>query len=142
MNRRTFLVGATSTAAASLAGCVDVLGSSGPDDFDIGMRAMAFEPPSIEISVGEQVVWYNNNARPHTVTAYEKLIPDDATYFASGGFDSEHAARDGYENSLAGTVDPGETYEHTFEVAGTHEYFCVPHESGGMVGAIVVRESG
>jgi plastocyanin len=34
------------------------------------------------------------------------------------------------------------TYSHTFETTGTYEYYCQPHRSQGMVGTIVVNESG
>ncbi|WP_435363779.1 plastocyanin/azurin family copper-binding protein [Haloarchaeobius sp. DYHT-AS-18] len=36
------------------------------------------------------------------------------------------------------TKDAGYVHEHTFEVAGTYEYLCKPHQSLGMTGAIVV----
>lgn len=57
----------------------------------------------------------------HSVTAYGDEIPDDAAYFASGGFDSEDAARDAYPDE--GNIPGGESYSHTFETAGTYEYF-------------------
>jgi len=34
------------------------------------------------------------------------------------------------------------TYSHTFDTLGEYEYVCTPHESQGMVGSIVVNESG
>lgn len=139
MDRRAF-VGAVVGVAGSLAGCGGVLGSRSPPEYDVGMRAKAFIPREIEVSVGETLVWYNNNDRPHTVTAYEHRIPDGAGYFASGGFETESAARTGYQSDLAGTVDPGETYERSFDVPGAYEYFCIPHEAGGMVGTVTVRE--
>jgi plastocyanin len=36
----------------------------------------------------------------------------------------------------------GFTYSYTFETLGTYEYHCDPHENLGMVGTIVVNESG
>jgi plastocyanin len=36
----------------------------------------------------------------------------------------------------------GFTYEHTFETLGTYEYQCDPHVGLGMVGTIIVNESG
>lgn len=63
-----------------------------------------------------------------------------AAYFASGGFRSEAAARDAWIADGGGTIHGGETYSHTFRVAGTHHYFCVPHEPQGMVGRIEVTE--
>jgi plastocyanin len=72
------------------------------------------------------------------VTAYESGIPDEAAYFASGGYDSEEAAREAWTN-LEGAITSGDTYEHTFEVPGTYHYFCIPHERGGMVGTVTVK---
>ena len=97
---------------------------------------LAFEPADITVSVGETVTWETTGSVPHSVTAYEEQLPDGAAYFASGGFDSESAARDAYPSE--GSVGAGETYEHTFETAGEFPYFCIPHESG-MKGTVVVE---
>jgi plastocyanin len=141
MDRRSFLAAAASGVAAGIAGCTGVFGPSlSESEYDVGMRAAAFVPAAVSVTVGDTLVWGNNNDRPHTVTAYEDGIPEAATFFASGGFDSEAAARDGYETDISGTVDPGETYEHTFEVPGSYSYFCIPHETGGMVGTVEVRK--
>ncbi|WP_435345570.1 plastocyanin/azurin family copper-binding protein [Haloarchaeobius sp. HRN-SO-5] len=40
------------------------------------------------------------------------------------------------------TENTGFTYEHTFETLGTYEYQCDPHVGLGMVGTIVVNETG
>jgi plastocyanin len=141
MDRRSFLAAATSGVAAGIAGCAGVFEPSLPEsEYDIGMRAAAFVPAKATVTVGDTLVWGNNNDRPHTVTSYEDGIPEAATFFASGGFDSEAAARDGYNTDISGAIDPGETYEHTFEVPGTYSYLCIPHETAGMVGTVEVRE--
>ena len=97
---------------------------------------LKFAPDAIEVPVGTTVTFENVGSIGHTVTAYEDKIPDGAAYFASGGFDSEQAAVDGYPDK--GNVEAGGTYEHTFETKGTYEYYCVPHELNGMVGTIEV----
>jgi plastocyanin len=94
-----------------------------------------FEPQELEVRPGDTVVWENVGSQDHSVTAYEDGIPEGADYWASGGFGSEQAARDGWEE---GAIGGGETYEHTFEVEGTHGYFCIPHETVDMVGTIEV----
>jgi plastocyanin len=137
MERRTVLLG-VGAGVAGLAGCSSATGS-GESDSDVGMSSTAFLPAEIEVSVGETVVWDNTSARPHTVTAYESGIPDGAAYFASGGFDSEEAAREMWWNDMAGAIESGRTYSHTFEVPGEYTYFCVPHEKGQMVGTINVE---
>lgn len=97
---------------------------------------LTFDPKQIQVSVGTTVTWENVGSIGHTITAYEDEIPDGAAYFASGGFDNEEAARDGYPQQ--GNVLGGESYEYTFETAGEYGYFCIPHELNGMVGTVKV----
>jgi plastocyanin len=112
-----------------------------PDDADhvVDMEAVAFAPEELTVSVGDKVAWEHVGGEPHSVTAYEDEIPEDATYWASGGFESESAAREGWENG-EGAVQSGQSYVHTFETAGEHGYVCIPHEAAGMVGTVIVEE--
>jgi plastocyanin len=138
MQRRAYLAGAGAAVVAGLGGCLGFL----EDDYDVGMSPMAFEPRELTVEIGSTVVWQNTSSRGHTVTAYEGAIPEDAKFFATGGFDSEQTARDAW-NTLTdedGIIGPGEQFEHTFEVAGRHDYYCIPHETEGMTGAIVGEE--
>jgi len=137
MDRRAFLRAAVPTAAVGLAGCI---GGSTPTDYDVGMGAKEFRPETLEVTAGTTVTWLNTNKQGHTVTAYEDSLPDGADYFASGGFDSEQEAREAWGNSSGGTIFEGQTFEHTFEVAGEYPYLCIPHERGGMAGTVVVTE--
>ena len=111
-----------------------------PDDADhvVDMQAVAFEPEELTIQQGDTVAWKHAAGEPHNVVAYEGEIPEDAEYWASGGFESEAAAREGWEKG-DGAVQSGQSYVHTFETTGTHEYFCVPHEAAGMVGSVTVE---
>jgi plastocyanin len=111
-----------------------------PDDADhvVDMNAVAYDPAELTVSTGDTVAWTYAAGEPHSVTAYRDGIPDGATYWASGGFDSEEAARSGWENG-EGAVQSGQSFVHTFETTGTHEYFCIPHEAAGMVGTVVVE---
>lgn len=141
MDRRTFLASATGAAAVALTGCLDTLTAEpGDSEWDVGMSSSKFSPPSIEVSVGTTVTWRNTSRPGHTVTAYEEQIPDGATYFASGGFESEEAAREGWQNGFEGRLDAGEEFEHTFETPGSYTYFCIPHEQAGMVGTVKVTD--
>lgn len=97
---------------------------------------LAFEPEAVTVSPGTTVTWTNVGGIEHTVTAYEDRIPDGAEYFASGGFDSQREAR---TRMSAGLVGPDEQFERAFEVSGTYEYFCIPHEGSGMTGTVRVR---
>lgn len=143
MNRRTFLAGVSGASLVGLAGCNAFLGSSvstGTSEYDIGMGSVFFRPEEFEISAGETVVWANTGNRRHTVTAYDDGIPDEAEFFASGGYENEDAARQAWMDGFGGSIESGQTYEHTFEIPGTYTYLCIPHEPSGMVGRIVVTE--
>ncbi|WP_066414350.1 plastocyanin/azurin family copper-binding protein [Halorubrum aethiopicum] len=137
MYRRRFLKRAGGAGVAvgtslSLAGCL-------ADQYDVGMTATQFRPEEITVEVGDRVVWENTSVRGHTVTAYEDAIPDGAEYFASGGFESEAAAREAWSD-FGGRLENGDRFSHTFSVPGRYDYVCIPHETGGMVGAVIVEE--
>jgi plastocyanin len=136
-HRRTLLRRGGSALAVAVAGC----SGGGDDDTPAGSLVEAtdellFDPVTLTVEVGATVTWENVGSVAHTVTAYESRIPPDAEYFASGGFDSEQAAR---EKMTDGLLRDGDTYQHTFEVAGTYDYVCIPHEGSGMKGSIEVK---
>lgn len=124
MHRRSLLRLAGATAVP-IAGCSGDGGGNRVEMTD----EFEFDPASLTVDVGETVTWENVGSVGHTVTAYGEGIPADAAYFASGGFDSEDAARAALGE---GIVEADGTYAHTFEVAGRYEYFCIPHEGSGM----------
>lgn len=129
--------GSTPTATASPTPSGDGNGGEWEQTSTVDMTdELTFEPARIQVSSGTTVTWENVGSIGHTVTAYQEEIPSGAAYFASGGFDSEQAARDGYPGS--GNIPEGETYEFTFETTGQYRYFCIPHELNGMVGDIRV----
>ncbi len=140
---------AVATGTTSLAGCNS--GTFGPSarrlterrtelagrhDAVVGMRTPenAFVPETVTVGVGDSVVWLNDSEWGHTVTAFEDRIPADADFFTSGGYDSERQARESWPD---GDLAVGDTFEKTFETAGTFHYFCVPHD--GMTGTVVVE---
>lgn len=103
-----------------------------PDDkpaATVGMtNMMSYTPDTVRVAVGETVRWENSSDVMHTVTADsdEALkaksveLPEGASPFNSGN------------------LNPEDTFEHTFEVAGTYRYFCIPHEAAGMKGTVIV----
>ncbi|ELY92672.1 MULTISPECIES: cupredoxin domain-containing protein [Natrialba] len=145
MNRRAYLAAVGTSLSASLAGCTSTLGvfddspCSG-DDCTIGMTRNEFLPREYEATVGETVVWKNTSGAIHTITALESGIPDDAEYFATGGFEDDATAREQWRENHSGGLDTRETFEHTFEVPGRYEYICIPHVNADMVGTIIVSE--
>jgi plastocyanin len=94
-----------------------------------------FSPNEITVQDGETVTWTNRSSVAHTVTAYSDSVPPDL-YFSSGPASSEEQARDRIADEL---IQPDETFRFTFDEPGTYEYFCIPHESSGMIGTVVVE---
>lgn len=136
MRRRAFLEATGAAGVGLLAGCT-ATGLS-DDEIDVETFSNRFDPVEFEATVGDEVVWGNTGSRPHTVTAYDDEIPEDAAYFASGGFDSREDAEAGWPDE--GSIAPGETYSHTFETPGRYDYYCIPHLPAGMEGTIVVTK--
>ncbi|RBI61824.1 plastocyanin [halophilic archaeon] len=126
------------TAATATAATADEAAAQGQQTIDMTDQ-LVFDPDSVTVQPGTTVVWENVGSVPHSVTAYGDQIPGEAEYFASGGFDSEDAARQAYPE---GSIGGGERYEHTFETEGEYEYFCIPHETAGMVASITVGSGG
>ena len=139
--RRSLLRTVGVTALGATAGCSTLGSLVPPSKPRVDVQNNWFEPDRLVIDPGETVTWWNIEYNEHSVTAYEGRIPDEAEYFASGGFDSERAAREGYD---AGFFGPGDRFEHQFTVPGHYQYCCIPHEDfDTMAGTIVVRtESG
>jgi plastocyanin len=84
---------------------------------------LVFDPAELDVDVGTTVRWRWDSGG-HTVTVESQ--PNGAGWTATG----------------QQTHSSGYTHTHTFEVAGTYEYVCLPHESAGMVGSVVVGDVG
>jgi len=76
-----------------------------------------FIPSPVTIPMGGTVTWENNDTAAHTATG------GSATEGPSGVFDSS-------------LIMAGSSFSHTFEDAGTFDYFCMVHP--WMVGAVMV----
>src|SRR6056297_225728 len=135
VSRRDFLGAAGGTVASSYAAGNARARAQENQRVSAKTDSLVCNPDDATIAPGTTVVWENVGSIGHSVTAYEDEIPDEAEFFASGGFDGEQAARDAYPE---GEVAGGETYQHTFEVEGTYGYFCIPHETAGMVAELTV----
>ena len=91
------------------------MGNSTPNSGSVSIEDFYFEPSEAAIQPGDTITWTNNGNHTHTVSA------DD------GSFDS-------------GTLQPGESYSHTFQNPGTVPYHCSIHPS--MTGSVSVGHSG
>jgi plastocyanin len=127
----------TALVAAIALGTLGACSSSGAAGNEVTMSdSFVFEPKEITVSLGETITFSNTSSNVHTVTAVENSLPEGAKYFASGGFSSEEEAVD---NVSEGLLQAGDKYEVTLDKPGTYQYFCIPHESSGMTGTIVVE---
>ena len=86
-------------------------GPSAPAGTSVRMTGSRFTPPTLTITAGETVRWFNDDNLPHTVTTADR------------SWDS-------------GNLPPGASYERRFDVPGTYPYLCVYHP--GMTGTIEV----
>lgn len=89
---------------------------------------MKFSPETLTIAKGTTVEFENTGSTPHTATCDPNKAVNKADAVLPAGaqpFDS-------------GMVNGGASFKHTFDVAGDYTYFCIPHESMGMVGHIKV----
>ncbi len=132
--RRAVLAGVT----ASLAGCTSgILDDPSFPDADVIVAPdgeSIFQPDELTVSAGDTVRWgfaeagHNVSGRPENNDGV--VLPEDAEPFGSYGPEQDP------EVTL---VSRGETYEHTFDVAGQYTYVCIPHADIGMVGTIRVE---
>lgn len=91
-----------------------------------------YDPDELTIRVGDTVTWRVVGAMPHSATADPAKAADP----------EEHVALpDGADPWDSGILTEGQEFSHTFSVAGDYTYFCIPHESLGMVGKITVEEA-
>lgn len=88
--------------------------------WDPANAATAYSPSVLTVAVGTTVTWRNNDALYHTIT--------------TGTSNGQVGTPDGLFDS--GDVQPGESFQHTFDEAGTFDYYCTPHP--WMIGQVVV----
>ena len=85
----------------------------------------SYSPNPVEVTVGQTVVWTNDDSAFHTVTSGSAGAPDVGKAFDSG---------------LAGPTaltSKGKTFEHKFDTVGEYPYFCTLHPA--MVGTVMVN---
>lgn len=80
----------------------------------VTLNAATFSPAAVTIDVGEMVRWVNGQPISHTIT------PDGHSEWSSQSVSAD-----------------GETFEHTFQTAGSYPYLCQVH--AGMTGTVTVN---
>lgn len=126
------------TGAVALAGCI---GGSGPqvgdgDDTDTETNEpieadhvvtvgpggdLRYDPADLRVAVDSTVAWKWDSGG-HTVTVEDK--PQGSSW----------------RGTNLSTKEAGYVMARTFDVEGTYEYYCTPHQSDGMTGTLVVSE--
>lgn len=69
-SRRRVMVGAVASAAALAVTRMQVR-AAGPVVHDVRIKAFAFMPERLNVSVGDTIRWTNEDLAPHTATAVE-----------------------------------------------------------------------
>jgi plastocyanin len=129
-SRRELLGALAGTTAVGLAGCFagedDETPERGENTVVVGPDGTnVFDSDSLTVAVGETVTWtWDSNT--HNVVVESQ--PDGADWSGTDGGATE-------------TYDEGYEYTHTFDTAGTYEYYCSPHRGLGMEGEVVVEEN-
>lgn len=103
---------------------------------DIGMRSdldgakVWFDPIGALVTSGTTLRW-TIHENVHTAAAYHPDNDNHSLRIPKGAapWDSGHL------------VNPGDTFEVTLTVPGVYDYYCAPHEFGGMVGRIIVQDA-
>jgi plastocyanin len=87
-----------------------------------------FDPIGVLVRPGQTVRWVNlDPGNSHTSTAYHPRNDDHALRIpdAAVSWNSDYLL-------------PNESFTVTLTAEGVYDYYCIPHEHGGMVGRIIV----
>lgn len=87
-----------------------VVNANAPAIVHVVMRNMKFDPPTVEVKIGDVVEWKNDDITPHTAT--------------SATFDSA-------------SIEPEKSWRHTFTGPGSFPYHCTFHPD--MKAAVIVK---
>lgn len=143
-SRRAVVAVIVLAAAASIAGCgapTSANRSSGPKSIGRctssraksavtvdATNALRFVPASICLRLDGTVTWIN------TTTGHDHTTTDEPQFAATVGDATIPPGGHGWNLKLA----PGRSARLTFRKAGVYHYFCIPHETLGMVGVVNV----
>jgi len=99
-------------------------GGGGPtEEVTVGPGgSLAYDPAELTIAPGTTVRWVWDSDNHNVVPSAQ---PESADWGGTEGGDDQ-------------TYNTGHEYSYTFEVEGDYEYYCTPHRSAGMTGAITV----
>ncbi len=89
-----------------------------------------YDPPQIFVTVGDTIIWYNDDRESHTVTSGDSSgrfgwMDNKELGNPDGIFDSEQFM-------------PGESWSYKFKESGAFSYFCIIHP--WMEGIVIVEK--
>ena len=130
------VVTACSNTSASTPTAADPAAAAGGGTADVTIKltnSNEFQPATITVARGTTVTWINSGQAPHTVTGdpskaakpTDAVLPSGAPAWDSGQLNG-------------GVLNSGQSFSYTFDMPGDYTYFCIPHESVGMVAHISV----
>ena len=99
-----------------LAGSINVFS----EEYKVGMAGWEFKPAHLSISVGDTVIWINDDDTKH------KLSFEDESLL-------------GPTKSMPHKFDQNDRFAFKFIKSGSFKYVCTTHEDQDMVGLIIVK---
>jgi len=106
-----------------------------------GIEILRFISATLNLHVGDSVVWTNLSGEPHSVS-FNKPPADFNESAPSGGavFPTPNSPNAFVSSGIyLGAPAPApNAYKLTFTKAGTYHYYCVLHDIVGMVGSLTV----
>ncbi len=97
---------------------VVLVGVAAAATVQVDIRNFFFDPESVNIMQGDTVLWFSVEGN-HTSTSGVDGVPD------------------GYWDS--GLLSSGQSFSFVFDSVGTFDYYCTPHWTFGMIGAVMVN---
>jgi plastocyanin len=99
-------------ALFALAACIGLPGAPGGDN--VVIQDLKFIPSQLTVQKGAKVTWTNNDQTAHTITSDDFPDPGTTQTPPPGAFTSK-------------VLNPGESFSHKFDQAGTVGYHCQIH---------------
>ena len=91
------------------------------EEHKVGMSGWEFNPASLTISVGDTVVWINDDDTRHKISFEDKL---------PGGPTRDDAHK----------FNVGDKFHFKFIKPGEYKYTCITHEGQDMKGLVIVKD--
>jgi len=90
-------------------------------EYKVGMEGWEFNPASLTIKPGDEVIWINDDDTRHKISFEDESL---------GGPTRDHVHK----------FNVGDKFHFKFTRVGQYKYICTTHEGQDMVGVIIVEE--